>query len=315
MKSVLFLVHRIPYPPDKGDKIRSYNILRFLSDHYRVFLGAFVDDPGDYSHRPHLESYCEELFLRNVGGIRSKIGAALSIPRLRALGVGYYNDIEMSRWVDAVIEREKIDGILIFSSVMAQYIPGDRAKDLSVVADFVDVDSDKWRQYSQRTRWPLSMVYGYEAWALERWERSVAATVDAVTLVSDTETALMRTSISGGRPVTVRNGVEVDYFDPHGSYESPYEANTRVIVFTGAMDYFANEEAVTWFVEEIWPEIFASDRSLAFFVVGSNPTRAVRELGQVAGVAVTGRVPDIRPYLAFASVAIAPLRLDRKSVV
>jgi len=313
MKSVLLLVHRIPYPPDKGDKIRSYNILRYLGSRYRVFLGAFVDDPEDFSHRSYLEDYCEDICLLPTGAWRSKLRAALSLARGQALGVGYYRDQTMSRWVRDVLEHQKIDGILVFSSVMAQYIPGNLAVSVPVISDFVDVDSDKWRQYSLRAAWPLSAVYRYEARALLRWERHAAKASNVVTLVSDTETKLMTALLADDsvRVETVRNGVETKFFDPRLNFECPYADGNRVVVFTGAMDYFANQEAVTWFAGNAWPEIQDREPDLRFYIVGSNPSRAVRELENLGRITVTGRVPDIRPYLNHAALAIAPLKLAR----
>lgn len=313
MTGVLFLVHRIPYPPNKGDKIRSFNILRFLSERHRVYLGAFVDAPEDELYRASLEKYCEKVFLRPAGGWRSKMRAAVEALRGKALGLGYYRDSKMSVWAENLIHSGKIDSVFVFSSTMAQYGSSAIAAGLPFIVDFVDVDSDKWRQYSREKPFPFSLLYRYEAAALAKWERSVAGFADAITLVSDTEKDTMHDVLAGKSACieVVRNGVDIEFFDPELSYPSPYSPNVPVIVFTGAMDYYANVNAVLWFVQHVWADVSRKRKNAQFHIVGSNPTAAVRSLSSKPGITVVGSVPDIRPYLKHASVAVAPLRVAR----
>jgi sugar transferase (PEP-CTERM/EpsH1 system associated) len=313
MSNVLYLVHRIPFPPNKGDKIRSFNILRDLSRKHDVYLAAFIDDTEDWQHVERLERYCAELFLRPVGGWRSRVSAISAMLRGQSLSVGFYKDRAMQEWVSSVVESKDISSVIAFSSTVAQYLPSPNKGDLALIADFVDLDSDKWRQYSRRSWWPKSMIYAYEAAALKRWEQYVLERVNAVTLVSDEERRLMLQDDAsmGSKVHVVRNGVDTDYFDPDGDLENPYHPGTSNVVFTGAMDYYANIESVTWFVESVWPGIRARRTDAYFWIVGSNPTRGVLALSSIPGVTVTGRVADIRPYLKFADVAVAPLRLAR----
>ena len=146
MLSVLFLVHRIPYPPNKGDKIRSYHLLRYLSGRYRVFLGAFVDDPFDFQYKPVVDGLCQESLLIPIHSTRRKIASLGGLLTGEALSLPYYRNRQMQAWVDATIERESIDSVVVFSSTMAQFVEGDRHAALNRIADFVDVDSDKWAQ-------------------------------------------------------------------------------------------------------------------------------------------------------------------------
>lgn len=312
MSNVLFLVHRIPFPPDKGDKIRSYHLLKHLARKHKVYLGAFVDDEEDNNYEPDLESLCEELFLRPIGGWRSRIGSALSLIRGRSLSVGYYRCPDMRAWVSGILEQHSIDVVVAFSSTMAQYFPSLSDSRPVLIADFVDVDSDKWRQYSGERSGPVSWMYRYEAHALRKWELEVLKNCDVVSVVSAAESKIVPvTPNSRARVEVVANGVDFAYFDPTQEFSDPYGGNNQVVVFTGAMDYYANEDAVCWFAEEIWPGICSARPGVEFFIVGSNPTRAVQALARIAGVSVTGRVPDVRPFVRHASVVVAPLKLAR----
>jgi sugar transferase (PEP-CTERM/EpsH1 system associated) len=194
---------------------------------------------------------------------------------------------------------------------MEQYLPPPGAGVRRVV-DLVDVDSDKWRQYSQQARGPMRWVYGREARLLANAERSIVRRSDASVVVSRNERELL---VAGDAELArkvfaIPNGVDTEYFDPAHRQDNPYREGEIPLVFTGAMDYWANVEAVRWFVQEILPAIRRDHPLVRLYVVGSNPTSEVRDLG-AADVHVTGRVPDVRPYAAHAALAIAPLRLAR----
>ena len=310
LPELLFLVHRIPYPPDKGDKIRSYHLLRHLARRYRVHLGAFVDDPEDWRHADALRSLCESVHLVEIRPTLAKLGALGGLVTGAALTLGYYRHPDMAAWV-----RQRLDAgvrrVVGYSSAMAQFVIDTQG--LRRVMDFVDMDSDKWRQYADSRPWPLSWLYRREADRLLTWERRVAATFDASLFVSEQEAADFRRAApeTADRVGWYDNGVDADYFSPERDYDNPYPAGTEVLVFTGAMDYWPNVDAVTWFAREVFPTIRAQRPAAAFYVVGSRPAAEVQALAREPGVQVTGRVPDVRPYLAHAAAAVAPLRIAR----
>ena len=217
----------------------------------------------------------------------------------------------MAHWVAEVVRRGTIEKALVFSSAMAQYLA--EYPDLRRVIDFVDVDSDKWRQYAEKKVWPANWVYRREAETLLRYDREIAASFDRSLFVSEAEAALFRQLApeSGDRVEALENGVDTDYFLKSGEYPNPYSADALVLVFTGAMDYWANVDAVTWFSREVFPGIRGQCASAEFFIVGARPTEAVRALGQQEGITVTGAVEDIRPFLKHAHLAVAPLRIAR----
>jgi sugar transferase (PEP-CTERM/EpsH1 system associated) len=180
------------------------------------------------------------------------------------------------------------------------------------VVDFVDVDSEKWRQYAERRSWPMSWIYRREGERLLDFEREVASSAHASLFVTGDEAGLFRRRAGlDARIWSVLNGVDTGYFSPAEAIENPYASGGPVIVFTGAMDYWANVDAVTWFAREVFPSVRSRVPGARFVIVGARPTREVRKLRSLDGVEVTGRVKDVRPYLAHAALAVAPLRVAR----
>lgn len=307
---LLFLAHRIPFPPNKGDKIRSFHLLRHLSTRYDIHLGAFVDDPDDWQYETALKPYCASIKLIPLHPRRAKVASLSGLLTGEALTLPYYRSAALKRWAAALAASGKVNRGLAFSSAMVQFMPAtlDRR-----VLDMVDVDSDKWTQYAPTQRWPLSWIYAREGRRLAAWEARVVKEFDATLLVSRDEAALLQQRVPGahGQIGVFENGVDADYFSPARDYPTPYSAGQLQVVFTGAMDYWPNADAVSWFANEIFPQIRAAIPVAHFTIVGSRPTEAVRALAQLPGVAVTGTVPDVRPYLAHANCAVAPLRIAR----
>lgn len=312
MRSVLFLCHRLPWPPSKGDKIRSYHVLRRLAERYHVYLGTFVDDPADWQYLAPVEALCAEVCVRSLPAWRMRWRALVALTRGEPLTVGVYRDRVMQRWVERQLADPKLDMVLCYSSGVAPLVM--RHTELRRVMDFVDTDSDKWHQYAQQVSVGVKrMLYRREAQRLARFERKIAEQFDASVFVSEAEAAFFRKLVpeSAGRVHGINNGVDAGYWDPNRVYSTPYRSGERVLVFVGAMDYRANVDAACWFAHEVWPRIAAQRTDAGFYIVGSKPTAAVRALAQLAGITVTGRVEDVRPYLAHAHVVAAPLRIAR----
>lgn len=311
MQDLLLLIHRIPYPPNKGDKIRSYNLLKHLARDYRVHLATFVDDADDWQHVPTVEAMCASSHFAALNPLLARVRSLGALVKNRSLSLDYYQDAGLQRWVDQTVAAHAIKRVLVFSSAMAQY--ADKHREARRVIDFCDVDSDKWRQYADKKSWPMSWLYRHEARQLLRYERQVASEYDASLFVSNPEADLFRQLApeSVDRIGHFSNGVDTDYFSPEHDLASPYAPGERALVFTGAMDYWPNVDAVQWFCDEVFPLLRRQDPDLRFYIVGSRPAPQVQALAQVAGVTVTGTVPDVRPYIRHARVAVAPLRIAR----
>lgn len=311
MENLLLLVHRIPYPPNKGDKIRSYHLLRHLAARYRVHLGTFVDSPDDWQYVDKVREWCADSHFARLDPKLARLRSLGALLSGRALSFDYYRDAGMQAWVERTMREQKIDRVVVFSSPMAQYaMPFAHARR---VIDFCDVDSDKWRQYAGQKPWPMSWLYRREARTLLDYERKVADACDSALFATEPEAQLFRELApeSDAKIGHFNNGVDTDYFSPAHAYSNPYADGERVIVFTGAMDYWPNVDAVEWFTSDILPGLRERLPDLRFYIVGARPTPAVQALGRLPGVLVTGTVPDVRPYLAFAAVSVAPLRVAR----
>lgn len=311
MRELLYLVHRIPYPPNKGDKIRSYHLLKHLSQRYHVHLGTFIDDENDRKYLEKVKSLCKETCFVSlhpkIARMRSLSGLFFGQP----LTLPYYYDKRLQAWVNNVLKTRPLKNILIFSSAMAQYVS--HVGHIHRVMDFVDIDSDKWMQYAATKAWPMSWIYRRESRLLLDYERWVVKDFDSATFVSETEADLFRRLVpdAATKVTYFNNGVDADYFSPQNSYANPYPVGTNTLIFVGAMDYWANIDAVVWFSRSIFPAIRAQLPALEFYIVGARPTAAVIALSGLPGVTVTGSVPDVRPYLTYATLAVAPLRIAR----
>ncbi|QJD99887.1 TIGR03087 family PEP-CTERM/XrtA system glycosyltransferase [Massilia forsythiae] len=311
MQDLLLLIHRIPYPPNKGDKIRSYHLLKHLARHYRVHLATFVDDADDWQYVPHVEALCASSHFAAMQPLVARVKSLTALLKNGSLSLAYYRDAGLARWVQDTVAANRIERVLVFSSAMAQY--ADPYRGARRVVDFVDVDSDKWRQYADKKSFPMSWLYRYEADRLLRYERQVARDYDASLFVSAPEAQLFRSLApeSSAKIGHFSNGVDTDYFSPHEAHANPFGAGERALVFTGAMDYWPNVDAVQWFAGAVFPALRQRFTDLRFYIVGSRPSPAVQALAQQPGVVVTGTVPDVRPYIAHAAVAVAPLRIAR----
>ena len=310
MESLLFLAHRVPYPPNKGDKVRSYHMLRHLARSNRVFLGSFIDDPVDWQHLAKLETWCSEVHVEPIVPWTRRIRSAAAAFGDEAVTLPYFRSSKLDAWVKDVVQRERIERAFAFSSPMAQYLLD--LPRLRTIVDFVDLDSAKWNDYAQRKSWPMSAFYRREGRELLAFEKLVAERVEASLFVTREEARLLSAAIPecASRIIAIENGVDSDYFSPEHEFESPFPAQEHAIVFTGTMDYWPNIDAVTWFAHEVLPRIRERDSHARFHIVGMRPERAVQAL-QGEAVDVTGRVADVRPYLRHACVVVAPMRIAR----
>lgn len=313
MAKVLYLTHRIPWPPDKGDKIASHHILRHLAAHHEVYLGSFVDDPDDWQYAAEIRGLCADVLLRAIHPRLRRLRSLAAFLTGESISAVYYRDRQMRQWVDRTVSEQGIRHAVLYSSPVVQYVAGAAGKGMRRVAHFSDVDSEKWRQYGAAHSSTVGWVYRREADRLLLFEKQMAGAVEATTFVTGADAELFRRLAPqvANRVGVIENGVDTVYFDPSVPCETPYSAGGPVIVFTGVMDYWANVDAVTWFATEVLPRVQALVPDARFAIVGSRPGAGVQALMARRGVLVTGRVPDVRPYLRHAALAVAPMRIAR----
>ena len=297
----ILLTHRIPYPPDKGDKIRSWRLLLSLSERYDVALGTYVDDEADWQHTETVRAHCAEaLFLPLPARVKAR-RAALGLARGQAVNVAVYDDPRMKAFVAA--ERARGPAVEVaFSSGVAPLLAGGEAP---LLVDLADADSAKYAAYAEDAGWPKTWLYEREARRLAKLETGLTRTAEKVFLVTPEEAALVAglPGADASRIDHYRNGVDTESFAP-GVAPHPERFDT---ILTGAMDYAPNGAAAAFFAREVLPLL----PGVTFAAVGARPTPAVKALAELPGVTVTGRVADIRPYLAAARVAVAPLDVAR----
>ena len=312
MPEILFLVHRAPWPPDRGDRIRSWHMFEALAKLAPVHVAALADNADDADvARRKLAPLCKSLAIegRNVARPIALVKAVL---RGELVSNHLFRNAALARHVDALIGQDQVSHIVAFSGQMAQYLPA--RFDGPVLMDFVDVDSAKFAAYAkQDRRQPLHWVHRREARVLGAYEAAVAARVSASLFVSEAEAALFRqrSGLGEDKVLAVENGIDTDRFDPELPFDPVGRGEGPLAVFTGQMDYRPNIDAVRWFAADILPLIRRRHATARFAVVGRAPTDEVRALAQLPGVTVTGEVPDVRPWLAAADAVVAPLLLAR----
>jgi len=316
METVLFLCHRIPFPPNKGDKIATYHRLKYLNEHYNVVLGCFIDDKNDFQYVPNVEALCDELHVVDLCNKSNLTTGVASLLKGKPVSTHFYDSESMQSWVDDVISRKGIERLYAYSASASQFIEHGKYAPLKRVLDMTDVDSDKWRQYALKKPVYSSWIYSRESNLLRAYEQNILSKFDAVTLVTAEERELfkqMSSPTQHKKIFTLENGVDTEYFDINANYDETDKPSVEheFICFTGAMDYWANVDAVVWFAENVWPEIRAQKPNLHFYIVGGNPSNAVSALANIDGIVVTGRVVDVRPFVAKSLLCVAPLRIAR----
>jgi sugar transferase (PEP-CTERM/EpsH1 system associated) len=311
---ILFLCHRIPFPPNKGDKIGSYHLLRYFSERYRVHLGTFIDDPADEEYVGAVEKMCESAWFGRINKWTKGRRAAMGLLRGEPLTAALYADPNLSKWVKKVVATRNVRHMLVYSSGAARAIPHAFINDPRnrLVIDFCDVDAQKWEQYAQTHKPPMSWVYAREAKKLIAYDRALALRTDAAVVRTQAEvqafTALAPEVKDKLR--VVNNGLDRAYFSQDPTRENPFAKDAMPIVFTGHMGYWPNIDSVQWFCAEVMPKIRARVPTAQFWIVGTDPAPTVQALAS-DHVFVTGRVPDVRPYLQHCRLVVAPNRLGR----
>ncbi len=313
MGDILFLSHRIPFPPDRGDKIRSNHLLKSLAEIAPVHVGCFADTASDREYEGALESAAAShcMLARSKSLPRAGIEAVAS---RRPISVAAFDHRGLHAWVRRTLREHPIDRIVVFSGQMGQYVPNDFTG--RVIVDLCDVNSAKFDEYAAKGRWPRSLIDRREGRLLANMERALTLRAERTLLISEAEAALFRSRASGvahDRIMTVGNGIDADRFDPVTI--APHSALTDQpgphLVFTGQMDYRPNIDAVERVIEALLPAIRAEVPTAQFHIVGRAPLPELVAHDGKNGVRVWGEVPDVRPFLAAADLVVAPLTIAR----
>jgi sugar transferase (PEP-CTERM/EpsH1 system associated) len=314
--NILFICHRIPFPPNKGEKIRAFHILKRLNAEHNVYLAFLVDDRQDLQHLEELKNYCVDFDYTSINPKQRKLASMLHLASSTPLSVPYFYSRKLQNAVDERLRTVPIDTIYCFSSPMAEYVFHSKAlaemeHKPRLVMDFVDVDSDKWRMYATFKKGIMRTIYKREERLLRDYEERVGKHFDNNVFISHKEVELFSSFCSDVETCVLANGVDLEYFSSVGEHRlQPGQRPT--LLFMGAMDYYPNEDGVLNFVRTTWPLIKKDYPEARFIVVGPRPSKAVQQLGKDdPSIEITGFVPDIRDVMALADIFVAPLRIAR----
>lgn len=299
---VLYLCHRVPYPPNKGDKIRAFHELQAIAARHEVDLFTLADCAGDLKAQKPLHQYCRYVDIVPLNPTWARLRTLPLIVTQQPLSVSYFYSAELDRQIRKATIHRSYDRIFVYCSSMAQYVRG--VYDVPTLMDIVDVDSDKWVQYAPFKRFPLSAVYRREGQSLQKYEKTLYSRFP-VLVSTEREAQIVRQASPKSNVHVIPNGVDTAYFDRGQSAAS----QQPTMIFVGDMAYFPNEEAVTFFVLSVFPSIRSSFPDARFLIVGRDPGPNVRRLAKVRGVTVTGSVADVRPYLEQAQISVAPFSI------
>jgi sugar transferase (PEP-CTERM/EpsH1 system associated) len=302
---VLALCHRFPYPPSSGATVRAFNIVKHLSAAgHEVTVASLAHSAAEAQAGHGIEPYCRRYEMARVRYPLQLARMLLRLPSLTPSTMGYFYSAGLARRVRTLVARERFDLIYVHCSSMAQYVADVRSA--PKILDFLDMDSQKWLDYARFKSPPLAAGYWLEGKKLEREEKRLARQFDLCTTISRGEWETLESYRTGVPSDWFPNGVDSDYFAPTGE---EYDPDT--VCFVGRMDYYPNEQCMIDFCAGILPRIRARRPHAKLLIIGADPGRAVRDLGALPGVTVTGAVPDVRPYLRCSAVMVAPLNIAR----
>ena len=309
---VLFVCHRVPFPPKRGGKIRPFNIIRHLHDQgHEVTVASLARSRKELEEAEGLGRHCSHRLIEVVDDRVAWPRMVAWLPTTHPSSFGYFYSPRLRRRIQEVsvvgfVETAGTywDLVFVHCSSVAPYVTDVRAR--VKIIDFGDMDSQKWREYSQHRPFPLSAGYWLEAVKLERTERQLAGRFDLATCTTRAEMESLRSLGVTGLTDWFPNGVDAEFFKPG---EPAYDPD--LIGFIGRMDYFPNQQAVTQFCDEVLPEVQRRRPGTRFQIVGADPSAQIRQLSRLSGVTVTGSVPDVRPYVTRAALTVAPLEIAR----
>jgi sugar transferase (PEP-CTERM/EpsH1 system associated) len=299
---ILFLSQRVPYPPNRGDKITTWRLVDRMRRSHEVTCVAFAHDRDDILAARELDAMGIPTLPIRYHDRWKRLRSTPLLLSGTPLTLGVYGSRRLQATVDRLMPQ--MDLAYAYSSSMGAFL--EKHADKPRIMHLGELDSDKWRQYPERVGFPMNLIYRREARTLLEFERRIATTFSENVLCTPVEQAIFRERIPGASSTVLRNGVDLAYYKPTGS--APWLGH---IVFTGVMNYYPNVDACTFFVNEIFPIVQREFPNAKFTIVGSNPSPEIHKLGRTIGVSVTGYVADTRKILRTAAVSVAPLRIAR----
>jgi polysaccharide biosynthesis protein PslH len=301
---ILYLCHRFPFPPKRGGKIRPFNMIKHLAASHDVTVASLARSPTEAREGEGITSFCSNYVMAEVRNPIQMARMVARLPTATPSSMGFFYSPTLARRVREMLAREQYDLIFVHCSSVAQYVESVRG--IPKILDFGDMDSQKWLEYSRYKPFPLSTGYWLEGKKLEREESRLASRFDMCTATTRAEWQTLTSYGNGFESDWFPNGVDSEYFAPS---EEPYDRNT--ICFVGRMDYYPNQECMFDFCANVLPRLRERRPQIKLTIVGADPSPAIKKLGRLPGVTVTGSVPDVRPYVRRSALMVAPLNIAR----
>jgi hypothetical protein len=301
---ILYVCHRFPYPPKRGGKIRPFNMIRHLAQSHEVVVCSLSRSRQETEEARGIAPHCSAFHVAQVDDRVQTLRMIATLPTPVTASASYFHSTRLARTIDRLLSESSFELIFVHCSSVAHYVSGvDR---VPKVLDFGDMDSQKWFEYARDKPFPLSLGYGWEGRRLLAEEKRLARRFDMCTTTTRAEWETLRSYGVDTPSDWFPNGVDSSFFAPT---DAPYDPDT--IVFVGRMDYYPNQQCMFDFCSTVLPQLRRSRPSIKLQIVGADPSPAVRKLGELPGVTVTGSVPDVRPYVTRAALTVAPLRIAR----
>jgi len=301
---ILYVCHRFPYPPKRGGKIRPFNVIKHLSRSHDVTVASLVRSADEARAGEGIAAHCKAFLMERVSHPGAVLRMLQRLPTRIPSSMGFFYSPRLARRITEELTSSAYDLVLVHCSSVAPYIQD--APDIPKILDFGDMDSQKWLAYAAVKPFPLSLGYRLEGWKLQRAEMELAKRFDYCTCTTRAELATLESFGTGVPADWYPNGVDTDYFAPT---DQPYDPDT--IAFVGRMDYFPNQQAVADFCRETLPLIRGRRSTVKLLIVGADPSPAIRRLGRLPGVTVTGAVSEMPPIVRTAALTVAPLGIAR----
>lgn len=303
--NILFVCHRFPYPPNRGGKIRPFQMIRHLNQKHRVTVASLAHSQEEVQQGNDLARHCSEVLVEVLPGPKRWIQAVGALPTPTPSSVHYFHSTKLLNRVEELHQRRGFDAVIVHCAFVAEYV-----RNISApfrMLDFGDLDSRKWSDYARYRAFPWSAGYALEAFKLLRVEQELARQFDYCTVTAQGELESYKEMGASTPARVIPNGVDTDYYRLSGTHRQ----DSPTVVFLGRMDYYPNVAGTLEFVEKVWPRIRSKIPEAKFRIVGSNPVAKIQALQDRDGISVTGYVPDVRPHVADAGVAVAPLSIAR----
>jgi sugar transferase (PEP-CTERM/EpsH1 system associated) len=304
---VLFLTHRLPYAPNRGDRLRAYHILRVLAEEAETDVVSLVHDEDEAAQADAMKPFTASVQVARVPRVQNLARGLLQLPTTRPLTHALLDSPEVAPAIARVMQKRPPDVVLAFCSGMVRFAMQPPLLHLPCVLDMVDADSAKWSSLAASSGFPKRLIYAREARCLSRFEVEAMRHARATLIVNERERQMLQALDATARILVMENGVDLEMFLPQGP-----PAQSQDVVFCGVMNYAPNEEGALWLAREVWPLVRRELPDAKLRLVGASPTAAVRALADdTLNVTVTGTVPDVRPFLWTAALAVAPLKTAR----